>query len=373
MKHIKLLIIIISALGAFGVYSFVKNKLQKKYDVTTVTLQQGDIKNGISATGTIEPVVEVNVGTQISGIIDNIYVDYNSVVKKGQILAEMDKSTLQSEYNSSLANYNSNKSEFSFQEKNYMRNKKLHDKELISDLDYEISLNSYLRAKSALEQSQAALYKAEKNLSYATITSPIDGIITSKLVEEGQTVASVFSTPILFTIAADLKKVQIAVDVDEADIAGVRPGNKVEFYVDAYPNEIFYGIVRNIYIGSDMNTTGNTITDANSVVTYEVVVETNNAGQKLIPRMTANTTIYTQCKSGVQVLPNQALRFNPMDYETHGYAIKDCTSQYKVWTLKEDSLIAIPVQLGGSDNINTEIISGINVNDAVVCDINTVK
>lgn len=180
-------------------------------------------------------MTEVEVGTQVSGIIDKIYVDYNSVVTKGELIAEMDKITLQSELQSARATYDGNKAEYDYQKKLYERNKKLHDKQLISDTDYEQYVYNYERAKSSFDASKAALAKAERNLSYATITSPIDGVVTSRDVEEGQTVASGFETPTLFTIAADLTKMQVVADVDEADIAGVEDSARVTFTVDAIP------------------------------------------------------------------------------------------------------------------------------------------
>ena len=215
-------------------------------DFATETVTKGNVSNFITATGTIEPVTEVEVGTQVSGIIDKIYVDYNSVVKKGELIAEMDKVTLQSELQSAKATYDGNEAEYDYQKKLYDRNRKLHEKQLISDMDYEETVYNFQRAQSALEQSKAALAKAERNLSYATITSPIDGVVTSRDVEEGQTVASGFETPTLFTIAADLTKMQVVADVDEADIAGVEEGARVTFTVDAYPDDVFEGVVRQV-------------------------------------------------------------------------------------------------------------------------------
>ena len=205
-------------------------KQEVKYETATVSRQ--DISNFVTATGTIEPVTEVEVGTQVSGIIDKIYVDYNTVVKQGQLIAEMDKVTLESDLASAQATYDGAKAEYEYQESLYRRNQGLHDKQLISDTDYEQSRYDYLHAKSSFDSSRAALEKAERNLSYATITAPIDGVVISKDVEEGQTVASGFETPTLFTIAADLTQMQVVADVDEADIGGVEEGQRVEFTVE---------------------------------------------------------------------------------------------------------------------------------------------
>ena len=191
-------------------------------DFATETVTKGNVSNFITATGTIEPVTEVEVGTQVSGIIDKIYVDYNSVVKKGELIAEMDKVTLQSELQSAKATYDGNEAEYDYQKKLYDRNRKLHEKQLISDMDYEETVYNFQRAQSALEQSKAALAKAERNLSYATITSPIDGVVTSRDVEEGQTVASGFETPTLFTIAADLTQMQVVAPEADARVRVVQ-------------------------------------------------------------------------------------------------------------------------------------------------------
>ena len=210
------------------------------------------------------------------------------------------------------ATYDGNKAEYDYQKKLYDRNRKLHEKQLISDTDYEETVYNFQRAQSALEQSKAALAKAERNLSYATITSPIDGVVTSRDVEEGQTVASGFETPTLFTIAADLTKMQVVADVDEADIAGVEEGARVTFTVDAYPDDVFEGVVRQIRLGSTNSTSSSSsTTTSTTVVTYEVVITADNPDLKLKPRLTANATIYTLTKDNVLTVPNKALRFTP--------------------------------------------------------------
>jgi HlyD family secretion protein len=339
-----------------------------KVEFVTSKVVKGEIGNSITATGTIEPVTEVEVGTQVSGIINRIYVDYNSVVKKGQLIAEMDKVTLESELLSARAQYDRNKAEYEYQQKLYSRNTVLHEKELISETDYEQSAYNYQRSKSAYEQSSAALAKAERNLSYATITSPIDGVVTSRSVEEGQTVASGFSTPTLFTIAADLTKMQVVADVDEADIANVEEGNYVVFTVDAYPNDEFIGTVKQVRLGSTIGET--TTTSTNTVVTYEVVISAENPELKLKPRLTANATIYTMFKGDVITVPSSALYFTPNAEVAVGYTIVDCPAEQKVWTLTDKTFTAIPVVVGLTDGINTEIISGLTEGQEVVTDMN---
>ena len=312
-------------------------------------------------------MTEVEVGTQVSGIIDKIYVDYNSVVKKGELIAEMDKVTLQSELQSAKATYDGNKAEYDYQKKLYDRNRKLHEKQLISDTDYEETVYNFQRAQSALEQSKAALAKAERNLSYATITSPIDGVVTSRDVEEGQTVASGFETPTLFTIAADLTKMQVVADVDEADIAGVEEGARVTFTVDAYPDDVFEGVVRQIRLGSTNSTSSSSsTTTSTTVVTYEVVITADNPDLKLKPRLTANATIYTLTKDNVLTVPNKALRFTPNKDIVGGRKINDCQSSHKVWTLDNNIFTAHPVKIGITDGSKTEIVSGITENTPVV-------
>ncbi|MBQ8888382.1 MAG: efflux RND transporter periplasmic adaptor subunit [Bacteroidaceae bacterium] len=338
---------------------------EKKISYATSAVQRGTISNSITATGTIEPVTEVEVGTQVSGIIDKIYVDYNSEVKKGQLIAEMDKITLQSELQSARATYDGNKAEYDYQKKLYDRNTNLHEKQLISDTEYEQSVYNYQRAKSTFEQSRAALAKAERNLSYATITSPIDGVVTSRDVEEGQTVASGFETPTLFTIAADLTKMQVVADVDEADIAGVIDGAAVDFTVDAYPNDVFKGQVKQVRLGST-NSSSSASSTSSTVVTYEVVITADNPEMKLKPRLTANATIYTLFKENILVVPNKALRFTPNAELAKGYQIIDCQAANKVWTLEGKTFTAHPVEIGITDGSLTEVLSGLTENMKVV-------
>jgi HlyD family secretion protein len=253
-----------------GVWLFGGAKAKHKVTYATATIHKGEISESVTATGTIEPVTEVEVGTQVSGIIDKIHVDYNSVVTKGQLIAEMDRVTLQSELASQRAAYNGAKAEYEYQKKLYERNKTLNEKQLIAATDYEQSVYNYEKAKSNYESSQASLAKAERNLSYATITSPIDGVVISRDVEAGQTVASGFETPTLFTIAADLTQMQVVADVDEADIGGVEEGQRATFTVDAYPNDVFEGVVTQIRLG-DASSSSTSSTSTSTVVTYEVV------------------------------------------------------------------------------------------------------
>ena len=353
---ISIIVIIIVAVGSK--YLFGNSGSTNKLSYATVAVGRSDISNSVTATGTIEPVTEVEVGTQVSGIIDKIYVDYNSVVKEGQLIAEMDKVTLESELASAQATYDGNLAEYQYQMKNFERNKGLFEQNLISEQEYDDSEYNYLKAKSALESSKAALAKAQRNLSYAIITSPIDGIVISRDVEEGQTVASGFETPTLFNIAADLTQMQVVADVDEADIGGVAEGQRVSFTVDAYPNDVFEGRVTQIRLGS---TNSSTSTTDESVITYEVVISAPNPDLKLKPRLTANVTIYILDNQDVLSVPARALRFTP-EYPLIEKTdiVVDCEGTDKVWTREGNTFTAHPVQLGISNGIMTEILGGVD-------------
>ncbi|MCM1169474.1 MAG: efflux RND transporter periplasmic adaptor subunit [Bacteroides sp.] len=270
----------------------------------TQAIGRGDMENSVTATGTVEPMEQVEVGTQVSGIIDKIYVDYNSKVKKGEVIAELDKTVLQAELETARLSVESNRNEYNYQEKNYRRNKQLYDKKLISDSEIETAEYNYRKAKIAYEQSLAQEVKARTNLGYATIYSPIDGIVISKAVEVGQTVASSFSTPTLFTIADDLHRIQVVADVDEADIGQVVEGAEVTFSVDAYPDERFEGKVNQVRMEA---------VTTNNVVTYEVVIHAENPSLKLKPGLTANINIYSMRRQNVLRLPVKATRFRPAE------------------------------------------------------------
>ncbi|WP_071149552.1 efflux RND transporter periplasmic adaptor subunit [Bacteroides ndongoniae] len=366
-KKIILLIAVIVVIAAIGTWLLGSSSTKRKVTYATATVSKGEISESVTATGTIEPVTEVEVGTQVSGIIDKIYVDYNSVVTKGELIAEMDRVTLLTEVESQKATYNGAKAEYEYQKKNYERNKGLHEKQLISDTDYELSLYNYEKAKSTYESCKATLAKAERNLAYATITSPIDGVVISKDVEEGQTVASGFETPTLFTIAADLTQMQVVADVDEADIGGVEEGQRVTFTVDAYPNDVFEGKVTQIRLGDDSSSSSTSTTSSSTVVTYEVVISAPNPDLKLKPRLTANVTIYTLDRKDVLCVPSRALRFTPeAPLISEEDIVNDCNAEHKVWTREGNTFTAHPVEVGISNGIYTEITSGISEGTTIV-------
>ena len=319
------------------------------------------LQNSVTATGSIEAVTSVTVGTQVSGIVNKLYVDYNSQVKKGQVIAELDKTNLLSELNTAKANLASAQSSLNYQAANMERYKTLYKKGLVSADEYENALLTYRQAKEQVASSKENVQRAQTNLGYATITSPIDGTVISKSVEEGQTVAASFNTPELFTIAKDLTNMQVVANVDEADIGNVKEGDRVTFTVDAYPDDTFEGTVKQVRLEA---------TTTNNVVTYEVVISAPNADLKLKPGLTANVTIYTQERSGVLAVANKALRFTPTK-ETVGKDMKivDCKGKNKVWTLNGNTLTAHPVTIGQSDGINTEITKGLKQGDKIVTEI----
>lgn len=381
MKRIKIskVWILVAIVVVLAVVAFLLsgNKKKEQVQFNTAEVAPDNIVNTVTATGTIEPVTSVTVGTQVSGIVSKLYVDYNSVVKKGQVIAELDKSNLISELNSAKANLEQAKaslasaeSSLSYQAANFRRNKTLYQKGLISGNDYESARLSYQTAmasvSSARDQVSAAreqVKKAQTNLGYATITSPIDGIVLSKSVEEGQTVAASFSTPTLFTIAKDLTNMQVVADVDEADIGNVKVGERVTFTVDAYPDNTFSGTVKQVRQEA---------TTTNNVVTYSVVISAPNADLKLKPGLTATVTIYTQENKGVLSVPSKALRFTPEKETVGGMKIKDiANAKNKVWTIVGNTVVAHRVNIGMTDGSHTQILSGISRGAKVITGISS--
>ncbi len=335
-----------------------------EYSYTQSKAEKTDITTSVTATGTIEPVTSVEVGTQVSGIVSNIYVDYNSIVKKGQVIAELDRTNLLSELSSAEANLKSAQSSLNYQKSNYERYKNLYEKGLISSDDYDQAYLSYIQAKETVAQQNENVKKAQTNLGYATITSPIDGVVLSKEVEEGQTVASSYSTPTLFNIAQDLTDMRVIADVDEADIGDVREGQNVTFTVDAYPDDTFEGTVTQVRQEA---------TTESNVVTYEVVISAPNQDLKLKPGLTASVTIRTLELKDVLAVPVKALRFTPSDAMLNkGESIQDVeNATNKVWVKDGPVLKAIAVEIGPSNGTLTEILSGLTEGQKVITDVQT--
>ncbi|MBQ8865640.1 MAG: efflux RND transporter periplasmic adaptor subunit [Bacteroidaceae bacterium] len=320
-----------------------------------------DVTTSVTATGTIEPVTSVDVGTQVSGIVSKLYVDYNSVVKAGDVIAELDRTNLISELSSAQANLKSAQSDLNYQKTNYERYQILYDKGLISANDYEQARLSYIKAQQTVTHHKESVKKAQTNLGYATITSPIDGVVLKKEVEEGQTVASSFNTPTLFTIARDLTDMRVIADVDEADIGEVKEGQRVKFTVDAFPNDTFHGTVTQVRQQA---------TTESNVVTYEVVISAPNQDLKLKPGLTANVVIYTLEVPNVLAIPSKALRFKPSEAMLNkGETIIDTDNPVKVWTKEGTNLKAIAIQTGVTNGTLTQVTNGLQAGAKIITDV----
>ena len=350
-KRILYAVLAVFLLAGLAFWYFSKGKKQEKVSFETAKVETTHIRNSITATGTIEPVTSVTVGTQVSGIVSKLYVDYNSVVKKGQVIAELDKTNLISELNTAKANLNSVQSNLNYQQANFNRYQALFNKGLVSADEFENARLTFQQASQQVAQARENVKRAQTNLGYATITSPIDGVVLSKSVEEGQTVAASFSTPELFTIAKDLTDMRVVADIDEADIGGVIEGQRVTFTVDAFPDDVFNGMVTQVR--QEAKTESN-------VVTYEVIISARNDRLKLKPGLTANVTIFTLEKNNVLAVQSKALRFMPSPaILTEGQRIEDCKGDSKVWTLEGNVFKAHQVQTGITNGVLTEIVSGV--------------
>lgn len=330
----------------------------------TATAERGELSETVTATGTIESVTQVDVGTQVTGIIDKLYADYNSVVKKGELIAEIEKTLLQSDLKSAEANVESARATYDYNLANYKRDEFLHDKKLISDYEFETTVKDLEVSKTAYDKAVADRVRAAKNLNYAEIYSPIDGIVISRDVEVGQTVVSNMNVANLYTIA-DLDNMQVIGNVDEADIGRVKVGQPVTFSVDAYPDEMFHGEVTQVRL--------NPTTESN-VVTYEVVVAASNPDHKLIPGLTANLTIYVMREENVLLLPQAAFMFHPTENPNDdklpkaagdAESLKLAQNQKCVWVLTDNQLVPTAVTIGESNGIKTQILSGLAEGDVV--------
>ena len=350
----KILSTILCIAIVFAMVSCKDKKKEVRYMIVPASITT--ISNSITATGTVEPVQTVTVGTQVSGIINKIYVDYNSEVKAGQLIAELDRSVLQQELSSSQANLASAKTDLDYQKSLLDRYAGLYEKGLISAQEYEQYKYNYERSKSSYNQAYSNYQKSKKNIGYSWIYSPVDGIVLTREVDEGQTVASGFNTPTLFTIANDLTAMRVIVDVDEADIGQVVEGQHATFEVDAYAGETFDGSVTQVRLNA--KTTSN-------VVTYEVVIDAPNPDLKLKPGLTANVTIYTLNHENVLAVPVRALRFTPENY--NGEVPPTC-----VWTMDETgNPKPVAVKTGVTDGVHTEILEGLAEGDKVITGIMT--
>ncbi len=336
---------------------------KQEESLTTVTAELGNLSETVTATGTVESVTQVDVGTQVTGIIDKLYADYNSVVTKGELIAEIEKTMLESDLRSAEANVESARLTYEYNLTNYKRDKELHSKQLISDYEYQTTTKDLEVSKAAYDKAKADRVRAAKNLNYAEIYSPIDGIVISRDVEVGQTVVSNMSVANLYTIA-DLDNMQVVGNVDEADIGQVKVGQRVTFSVDAYPEELFDGRVTQVRLNPTIES---------NVVTYEVIVAASNPEHKLIPGLTANLTIYVLQQDNVLLLPAQAFNFTPQPSENEKLpqpsaspeSLKLGDNQKCVWVVKDNKLIPTAVTVGQSNGVKTEILAGLSAGTVV--------
>jgi HlyD family secretion protein len=352
---------------ALVAYKFINGEDAVVMEAKTVKAKKADVTTLVTATGTMEPITQVEVGTQVSGVVEKIYVDYNSEVKEGQLIAELDKTNLKAALTQSQAAYDNALSQKRYTETIFERQKKLYENNVISKSDYDEALYSYETAKGTVTQRLSDLQAAKTNLGYANIYSPIDGVVLSRDIDEGQTVAASYSTPTLFTIAQDLKEMQVEADVDEADIGNVKEGQRVTFTVDAYIGETFEGEVTQVRL--DPTITSN-------VVTYTVVIRADNPDLKLKPGLTATISIYTLELNEVLTAEAKAINFTPDIESLNEYNMQNNlpptqsikqSEKTQVWVLNQDrSLTAKTVAIGASDGVNVQILSGISQGDEMV-------
>lgn len=377
-KKVIIIILVVVALAIAAWFLFFK----KEEQVVVVNAEKptiGHISESVTATGTVEPVDTVAVGTQVSGTVDKIYVDFNTPVKKGQLLLELDATLFQASVDQSAANVAQQQSNFVYQQANFNRQKQLYEVGAISRQEYDNSLYTLNAAKASVASQQAQLRTAQKNLSLSKIYAPIDGTILSRDVSVGQTVAASFSTPTLFVIAKDITKMQVKANVDEADIGNVKDGQRATFTVDAFINDVFNGTVQEVRL--------NPTTSAN-VVTYTTIVNAPNDDEKLKPGMTANITIFTQEADTALLVPVKAIKYKPdsslspqyriiplkniggQEQQSNGNSKQETVDSSNitgyVWVKQGNELIQKKVITGLNDNTHVEILSGLSANDEVV-------
>lgn len=361
--------IVLILLIIIGVILYMRlGRSAKPMQLTTREAVEGTVDISVMATGYIQPVDKVDVGTQVSGIVEKIYVDFNSRVRRGDVLAELDKLTLIERVTSAEASVTSAKSDLNFAQQNFDRTKQLFDSKAATQVAYEEAVNRLAQAKTVLTNAQATLHQNRVNLSYATITSPIDGVVLNRAVEQGQTVAASFNTPTLFTIANDLTKMQVEANVDEADIGKVRVGQRVSFYVDAFPDDIFDGTVNQVRLEPVVTS---------NVVTYTVIIEAPNPEQKLFPGMTANITIITAEQSGV-IVPVEAIYFTmtpeiakQMKIDPAKLPEAGPKKEKGLWVKSGETYEHRKIETGLQDGVNVVITSGLTAGEEVVLSAST--
>jgi len=380
MKKKRKIWLIILAVAVVAIAAIVVVKVTKSANkelvIRTHVVEEYTVENTVTATGTIEPVETVEVGTQVSGKVEKIYVDYNDVVKKGQLMAELDKQTLNQSLSRAKASLTSSQSQLNYAKLSYERTKQLYEANAATLAAYQEAQNTYTQAQMSMKNAQASYDQARVDLAYAEIYSPIDGIVLDRAVEVGQTVAASFSTPTLFTLANDLTKMQVEADVDEADIGQVKTGQRVTFTVDAYMDDVFDGTVNQIRMKP---------TTTSNVVTYTVIIDAPNPDQKLFPGMTASVTIVTEEETGLAV-PAEAFNFTPDETVRKALSKPEkpegqmeppqgeqpkmdgraMSSRNMVWIKKGGSIMPCPVKVGMSDGAYKIIEQGVQAGDSVV-------
>lgn len=358
-------------------------KKEKPVTLQTEKPQTGEISESVTATGTIEPVDTTAVGSRVSGTIEELYADYNSNVKKGQLLAVLDPSLMQATVNQFKASLAEVKSNLAYQKSNFNRQKQLFETGSISRAEYELALNSYKTAEANVRSIEAQLYSAERNLSFTRIYAPVDGVVLNRSVSVGQTVAASFNTPTLFSIAKDITKMQVQAKVDEADIGNVAKGQRATFTVDAYLNDIFEGTVDEIRLSPSVSS---------NVVTYTTIINAPNESRKLKPGMTANITIYTKEVKNALLIPAKALKFSPDSSLSTQYQIISASAGKRpaggsasgtglmkknnstglghnegmVWVLEGNRLVQKRIKTGLNNNTQVEVLAGLTPDETVV-------
>ncbi|WP_443947237.1 efflux RND transporter periplasmic adaptor subunit [Pedobacter sp. AW1-32] len=366
MKKKTIFIILGIAIVAFGIWYFMLRKKEQVIVLQTEKPTTGYISENVTATGKVQPVDTVAVGTQVSGTISKLYADFNSKVKKGQLLAELDKVLFEASVNQYKGNLASAQSQLVYQEGNFGRQSNLYKVGAISKADYDNALYTYNAAKASVNSIKAQLQSAEKNLSLASIYSPIDGTVLSRSVSEGTTVAASFSTPTIFSIAKDLTKMQVEASVDEADVGNITKGERATFTVDAFLNDTFNGTIQEIRLNP---------TISSNVVTYTTIINTSNNENKLKPGMTANITIYTQEVNNALLIPAKAIKYTPDSALAAKYKMTWINPEKKpaaateayVWVQKSaNELVQTKITIGLNDNTHIQVLSGLTANDAVI-------
>jgi len=366
MKSKKIITIVISIIVLIGlIWYFFLRTTEQPLVLTTEKPTIGEISTSVTATGTIQPVDTVSVGTQVSGTISALYADFNSTVTKGQLLAELDKTLIQADVDKAKASLAQAKSNENYQSTTFARQQKLYDSGSISKAEYELALNNYQVAKTSVTNAEAQLRSSQRNLSFTSIYSPIDGVVLGRSVNIGQTVAASFNTPTIFTIAKDITKMQVVAKVDEADIGSVAKGQRSTFTVDAFIDDTFNGTVKDIRLQPSISS---------NVVTYSTLIDAPNDDKKLKPGMTASIIIYTKETEGATLISAKALNYQPdaalasqyqivplTDAETNSPAV----GEGSVWVVEGNKILQKRIKTGLNNNTHVEVLSGLTSNDVI--------